>query len=124
MDDIGKLIERYVAMWNEPDPQARRRAIAELWSEDAAHYVRDIEYRGHARLEERVRSAHERFVGTGEHVFAANGDAQQRGNAIRFTWRMITAEGGAVAGAGCDFLVLAADGRIAADYQFPEPTPA
>ena len=57
MNDVEQLAERYAAMWNEADPLARRRMIAELWSDDAAHFVRDLEYRGHERLEERVSGA-------------------------------------------------------------------
>ena len=30
----GELADRYVALWNEPDPDQRRRMIAGLWTED------------------------------------------------------------------------------------------
>ncbi len=120
MDDVNQLIERYVAMWHESDPQARRAAIAEIWAEDAVDIVRDTTYRGHSRIEERVASAYERFVGAGEHRFVPHGEVVQRGNGLRFCWQMLTTRDGAVAGAGCDFIVLGPDGRIAADYQFPE----
>ena len=122
MTDVNTLIERYVAMWNEPDAEARRAAIAALWTEEAVHYSRDLEFRGYERLQERVTGAHDRFVGTGENIFVPHGEALRRGDGVRFTWRMLTTPGGEVSGAGCDFLVLAPDGRIAADYQFPEPT--
>ena len=29
-----QLAEKYVALWNEPDANQRRRTIAELWTED------------------------------------------------------------------------------------------
>ncbi|HZZ36717.1 MAG TPA: nuclear transport factor 2 family protein [Caulobacteraceae bacterium] len=120
MDDTDRLFERYVAMWNEPNAEIRRRLIDDLWTEGGAHFVRDLEYRGHEQLEERVKSAHERFVGTGEHTFVGT-EALKRGNGVRVRWRMVTRKDGTDAGGGCDFLVLADDGRIAADYQFPEP---
>jgi hypothetical protein len=32
-----QLVDRYVAVWNDPDAQRRRRAVAELWTDDAGH---------------------------------------------------------------------------------------
>ena len=29
-----QLADRYMALWNEPDADRRRRMIAELWTED------------------------------------------------------------------------------------------
>ena len=37
MSEINQLVDRYVAVWNEPDAELRRRSIAELWVEDGAH---------------------------------------------------------------------------------------
>jgi hypothetical protein len=31
--------DRYLALWNEPDADRRRRMIAELWTEDGAHIL-------------------------------------------------------------------------------------
>jgi hypothetical protein len=33
--DSRKLVDRYVAIWNEPDVERRRSAVAALWTEDA-----------------------------------------------------------------------------------------
>jgi hypothetical protein len=43
-DDItsrstAELAEKYLALWNEPDADRRRRTIAELWTEDGRHIV-------------------------------------------------------------------------------------
>jgi hypothetical protein len=32
--DLQRLVDRYVALWNEPDPDARRKMIRELWAPD------------------------------------------------------------------------------------------
>jgi len=37
--DPRKLVDRYVAVWNEPDAELRRKAIHELWTEDGAHIL-------------------------------------------------------------------------------------
>jgi hypothetical protein len=40
---------------------------------------------------------------------------------VRFGWEMVPAEGGEPAGAGVEFVILDAQGRIRFDYQFIEP---
>lgn len=30
VNDLSDLVDRYVALWNEPDPDRRRRAVAEF----------------------------------------------------------------------------------------------
>ena len=38
-NDPNELAERYTAVWMEPDGDRRRKAIADLWSEDAIHIL-------------------------------------------------------------------------------------
>jgi hypothetical protein len=38
-NDPNELAERSTAVWMEPDGERRRKAIAELWSEDAIHIL-------------------------------------------------------------------------------------
>jgi hypothetical protein len=35
----AELAEKYLALWNEPDADQRRRMIAKLWAEDASHIL-------------------------------------------------------------------------------------
>jgi hypothetical protein len=35
----AELAERYLALWNEPDADRRRRMIAELWTEAGRHIL-------------------------------------------------------------------------------------
>src|SRR6266702_2491969 len=37
--DPQELVSRYVAVWNQPDAELRRRAIHDLWAEDGAHIL-------------------------------------------------------------------------------------
>jgi hypothetical protein len=39
--------DRYVAFWNEPDPERRREGVAALWAEDAGYFNALKAYRGH-----------------------------------------------------------------------------
>ena len=42
------------------------------------------------------------------------------GDVVKFTWDMVPADGGEVAGTGLEVLVLEKDDRIKTDYQFIE----
>jgi hypothetical protein len=37
--EAEQLADRYLALWNEPDPERRRRMIAELWTEDGSQIL-------------------------------------------------------------------------------------
>ncbi len=136
MNDPKELVDRYVAVWNEPDPGGRRRAIAELWTEDGTQILQPPEEireaavslgvsptlraRGHDELETRVARAYEQFVAPGEFVFRPRGNPSRLDDVVKFGWEMVAKETGEVAGAGLEFVVLEGDGRIRTDYQFIE----
>jgi hypothetical protein len=124
MHDIATFIDRYVGIWNDPDAERRRRSVAALWTEDAEHFTRNIEARGHDELTARVARAHDEFVAKGGYVFRARTAPDVHHDAVRFVWEMVPASGGAVAAVGTSVMVLAGDGRIRLEYQFPDPTPA
>ncbi|WP_051740333.1 hypothetical protein [Kitasatospora sp. MBT66] len=131
-----RIAERYVALWNEPDPERRRRTVEELWATDGVHLLQPpedmreraaelgfaetvLEARGHGALERRVARAHEEFVAGGDYVFREQGEAIQVGDAVKLTWVMVRPGEDEVLGGGVELLVLDKDGRIATDYQFP-----
>jgi hypothetical protein len=116
--DIDDLVTRYVAVWNEPDPSARRAMIASLWAADATEYTEESEYHGHAAMESRVTEAHTDLVQKGGFLFHPEFDTRTHHGAIAFTTKMTPASGGDPAWRGRVFLVLADDGRIRDDYQF------
>ncbi len=132
-----ELVDRYVALWNEPDPDIRRNAICELWAPDGAQVlvdppeeVRDaadrlkfsiptLEVHGYDALEARVTRAHEMFIAPGEYVFKSGGSASRLlSNVVSLTWSMVSRADGEMAGGGLDVLALGGDGRIRTDYQF------
>lgn len=112
------LAERYVAVWNETEPEARRNAIAALWRPDGAHYIKDREARGYADLEKRVVGSHEKNVRDNGNRFRARPAAQRLRDVVTFTWEMVPRDGEAVLAVGLEFLVLDANGQILTDYQF------
>ncbi|MGK5677330.1 nuclear transport factor 2 family protein [Micromonospora sp. URMC 106] len=127
MIDINEFVDRYVGVWNEPDPDARRKTITTLWVEDGAEFTESAEHRGHAAIEARVTGAYEEFVKVGGFVFTSATGAASHHNAIKFATHMVPASGGDVVWTGHVFVLLDQDGRIRYDYQFAananEPAP-
>jgi hypothetical protein len=137
MSDPRTLADRYVALWNEPDAQRRREAVAALWTEEGAHLLqppqeaREIaarpgigltavfEARGHDALVERAASAHDEWVARGGMTFRRRDDVERVADVVKFRWEAVGADG-EVAGVGLEVLLLAPDGRIRVDYQFIE----
>jgi hypothetical protein len=118
MTDAQQLADRYAAVWNEVDPAARQKSIAELWAPDGVHYVRTLEVRGYAALEKRITDSHNKNVRDGGNRFRAAQNAQALRNVITFNWEMIPAGRSEVLAVGLEFLVLDERGRIVGDYQF------
>jgi hypothetical protein len=130
-----ELADRYLALWNEPDADRRRRMIAELWKEDGRHFVQPpqeireiaaqpgigltaiLEARGHEEIEARVASAYEHWVGSEGVSFRRRDDAERLGDVLKFHWEGLDKDGELFA-VGLHVLVLAADGRIERDYTF------
>jgi hypothetical protein len=130
----AELADRYVAVWNEPDADVRRKAVAELWTEDGVQLLEPpedvvkraeeigigatFEARGHAELVRRVTRAYDEFVGPGQFEFRRDGEVAVVRDMVKLRWAMVPAGGGEALGGGTDLLLLAPDGRIITDYQF------
>ncbi len=119
--DTSTLVQRYVAIWNEPDENARRSRVAELWAQDGAHYASTVEARGHAAIAERIARTFDRFVKPGEFRFRALDTVDAHHNSLKFNWAMYPVAGGMAQMVGFDFFLLDENGLIRADYQFIEP---
>ncbi|MFD0856143.1 hypothetical protein ACFQ07_28145 [Actinomadura adrarensis] len=134
---LNDLAERYVAVWNEPDPEARRKAVADLWTEDALMRLAPpqemrthatklgvtpfLEARGHDELELRVVRSYEEFVAPGQNVFAVRQGARRLGDVVIFEWAMAAKVTAEQLGAGLEVVIVGRDGRIKEDLQFIDP---
>jgi hypothetical protein len=131
----AQLADRYMALWNEPDADRRRRMIAELWTEDGSQVLQPpremreiaaapgiglaatLEARGHTELEARATASYDHWVGSAGLSFRGRDDAERLGEVVKFHWDAVTSEG-ETAALGLNVLVLAADGRIERNYTF------
>lgn len=120
---MERLVDRYIALWNEPDADRRRRTVSELWKEGGLYVSARDESRGHEKIAAAVGEAHEQFVGRG-YVFRSSENVVGHHGTVRFNWEMVPAGGGEVEAIGFDFFVLGDDGRIVADYQYIDRPPS
>ena len=135
MTDTQSLADKYLALWNEPDADRRRRMIAELWTAEGRHILQPpeeiraiagrpglaitalLEARGYDEIEARAASAYEHWVGSEGLSFRGRNDADRLGDVVKFHWEAIAKDGELIA-VGLVILVLAANGRIERDYTF------
>jgi len=135
--EAEQLADRYLALWNEPDPERRRRLIAELWTEDGSQVLQPpqemreiaasaglgmaatLEARGHAELEARAATSYEHWVGSAGLGFRRRDDVYRLHEVVKFHWEAGSPDG-EVTAVGLVFLVLGTDGRIRRDYVFIE----
>ncbi|MER6071547.1 nuclear transport factor 2 family protein [Streptomyces sp. NPDC001817] len=125
--DVDAIVQRYVAVWSEPDAAARKRAVAELWAPDGVEFVEGAQFRGHDGLVDRVAEAYGLFVGSGEYHVTHDRHVTVHDDIAVLTVQLRYAKGpreGEVAWAARAFLVLDDDGRIRQDYHLTvQPLP-
>ena len=118
------LADRYVALWNERDPERRRAAVRELYAPDATYtFYRKDPIVGQEAIIAQLDYTHEIYDPMG-YVFRSANNAVGHHNVVRLNWVMVNGETGEMEMAGQDMLVLAADGRIQSDCQFHDLLPS
>ncbi|GAA4130485.1 nuclear transport factor 2 family protein [Actinomadura keratinilytica] len=119
MSDARALIERYLAAWNEKDPAARRAAIDELWTEDAAYVDPLVAAEGRDAIDGAIAAVQAQFPGL---VFRLAGDVDAHHHLARFTWELGPEDGEALA-VGFDVAEFSEDGRITKIHGFLDKVP-
>ncbi len=121
MTDVCPAIERYIAIWNEPDQARRRELIARTWTEDATYVDPLVVAEGYEAIDAVVAAAQAQFPGF---VFRLAGPEDAHHHLARFTWELApTADADAIV-IGFDVAVFAGDGRLQAVHGFLDKVPA
>jgi hypothetical protein len=118
MIDLGALAERYVAVWNEPNPTRRQERVAALWHQAAVRYNHATEQVGRDAIAHAVMSTYQRLGANGYRFRALNNTVGHH-NAVKFSWETIDGSG-QTDSIGTTFLLLDQTGRVKLDYQFTD----
>jgi len=108
MSDASATVDRYLAMWNEADPDRRAEHIRAAWAADGRYVDPALEAEGHDALSAMVASVHERFPGQ---KFRRTSGIDGHHDRVRFAWELAAADGAVTVG-GIDVGVLQPDGRL------------
>jgi hypothetical protein len=120
MSEFDSLVQRYVAVWNETDPAARRRAVDALFTEDVRYVDPIAAVEGREALAGLIGAVQQQFPGF---VFAPGGPADAHHEQGRFTWTL-GKPGEEPPVIGFDVAELGADGRIQRVLGFLDKAPA
>jgi putative transposase len=83
MTEINALIDNYIAIWNEGDPERRRALIAQTWTEDASYVDPMMTGAGPAGIDAMIAQAQQQFPG---HRFELAGAPDAHHDRVPFTW--------------------------------------
>lgn len=119
MHERQPLIDRYLAIWNEPDTDRRRALIAATWADDASYIDPLMEGRGHAGIDAMIAAAQQQFP---DHRFEQIGALDTHHEHLRFSWVLTSASGAPVV-AGTDFGTVGVDGRLRGIVGFLDQLP-
>jgi len=118
MSDHLQLASRYIALWNEADPERRRKFLAKDWTPDATYADPLVQRAGHAEIDALIGAVQQRFSGF---RFALDGRVDGHGDHLRFSWTL-GPEGGQPVVKGTDF-ASTENGRFKAVTGFIDQAP-
>jgi SnoaL-like domain len=117
---MQEIIERYIAAWNEADPERQRSLIDSVWAADGSYTDPLADVRGRDAIDAVIAAAQQQFPGL---VFTLGGRVDANHQQARFTWHLGPAGSEPVV-IGFDVAVLGAGGQIGAVYGFLDKVPA
>ena len=121
MTEINALIDNYIAVWNEGDPERRRALIAQTWTDDASYLDPMMTGAGHAGIDAMIAQAQQQFPG---HRFELAGAPDAHHDRVRFTWHLVRPGGDGPVAVGHDYATVAGDGRLRDVTGFLEAVPS
>jgi len=95
MTTHDSLIDRYIAIWNETDPNQRRDLIAQTWSDDAAYLDPLMRGDGPAGIDAMIQGVQTHFPGF---TFRRTSEVDTHNDRVRFAWELGPKDGDAMAG--------------------------
>ncbi len=112
-DTAERIVDAYLACWNEHDPATRAAAISAAWHDDARSVDPLADVTGHAAIAEMMEGVSVQMPG---HRFERRGAVRSHHDVVHWEWAMCTSDGAPVL-TGIDTAHVR-DGRIASLYGF------
>lgn len=117
---MQEIVQRYIAGWNETDPERRRKLLDELWDDQGSYIDPLAEAHGRDAIDAVIAAAQSQFPGF---VFTLNGPVDGHHRQARFTWGLGPADAAPVV-IGFDVAVATEDGRLQLVLGFLDEVPA
>src|SRR4051812_4652623 len=90
MSDVTQVVDRYIAIWNETNPEQRRDLITRTWSEDASYLDPLMKGDGPAEIDAMIAAVQQQFPG---HQFRLLGPVDSHNDRVRFAWELTPGDG-------------------------------
>ncbi|MCO1574531.1 nuclear transport factor 2 family protein [Crossiella sp. SN42] len=81
---VVELVEKYIAMWNEPDNRVRRAMIDEVFTPNATYTDPTVAADGTAAIDEYVGTAQKNFTG----MLFTYDSVLTHHDAVHFSWQV------------------------------------
>ncbi len=120
MSEIDRVVDAYIAIWNETDGDRRRDLIARTWTEDATYVDPMLKGDGPAGIDAMTAGVQAQFPG---HAFRRTGPADAHNDRVRFGWELINVASGEPLIAGIDIGQVTPDGKLASIVGFLDLVP-
>jgi len=117
--NVTDLVKRYLAIWNQTQPAARRAAIEALYENECTYTDPIADVRGHDGIDAMIAAVQKAYPGI---VFELDGAVDGHHDQARFTWSA-GLPGAPAAVVGFDVAVFR-DGRIRHVFGFLDKAPA
>ena len=114
------VIERYIASWNQTEPQLRRKLVDEVWAQDATYIDPLAEAHGRDAIDATIAAVQAQFPGL---TFTLLDSVDTHHRQARFTWGL-GPEGAPPLAIGFDVAVADSDGRLTSVLGFLDKVPA
>ena len=117
MSDPSTIVRTYIQMWNETDPERRRKLVSEVVTDDARYLDPIMSSNSADDISGMIAGAQAQYP---DHHLALVSGPDVHHDRVRFTWSLAPAAGDPIA-IGTDFVTTAGDGRMHDITGFLEP---
>ena len=114
------VIERYIASWNQTEPQLRRKLVDEVWAQDATYIDPLAEAHGRDAIDATIAAVQAQFPGL---TFTLLDSVDTHHRQARFTWGL-GPDGAEPLVVGFDVAVADSEGQLTSVLGFLDKVPA